>query len=525
MSRADTRRGPGEKVGRVALVGAGPGAPDLLTLRGAQALQEAEVVVYDALCSPDLLEFAPPDAERVNVGKRGHEAPTCGQAEIQELLIERARAGRRVVRLKGGDPFVFGRGGEEISALRAAGIPVDVIPGVSSAFAVPALAGIPLTDRRHAACFAVVTGHKDPSRPREELRWSELARAADTLVLLMGMRNLAEIVGRLLAAGRSAETPAAAIMDGSLPTQRVVTAPLAELPRRAEEAGLRAPSVIVVGAVVGLRSELGSWEELPLFGRRVLVTRPGPSAGRWARALREAGAVPVVVPTIRIVPVATSPELEAAFSAWDRYDAVLLTSANAARELAARAREHGLDPGRLAVTAHCVGPETAEAAREAGFAVGELPLRGFDAAALAERLLAAGDLGERRYLLPRAAVGRAVLPDALRAAGARVDEVVVYRTEPASFDAGALADRLASGELDAVLLASPSATRSLVHGLGPRREALRRSLLVALGPATAEAIRALGFEVGFQPPHATIDECIQGLARMGAPQDAPGGSR
>jgi uroporphyrinogen III methyltransferase/synthase len=226
----------------VILVGAGPGAPDLITLRGERALRAADAVVYDALAPFSLLSFAPPDAERIDVGRRGHAEPPRTQEEINALLVRLAKQGKRVVRLKGGDPYVFGRGGEEASACLAAGVAFEVIPGVSSAIGALAYAGIPVTDRRHSASFAVVTGHKDPARVREEIRWDALATATDTLVLLMGMKNLPELVARLVAAGRAADTPAAAVMNGTRPNQRVVEAPLGELPARvAAAAWLRPP--------------------------------------------------------------------------------------------------------------------------------------------------------------------------------------------------------------------------------------------------------------------------------------------
>lgn len=508
-----------ERAGRVFLVGAGPGAPDLLTLRGAELLRRADVVLFDSLIDPVLLDLLPEHAERIDVGKRGHDEPVRSQRDIETLMVEHARRGRRVVRLKGGDPFVFGRGAEEAGACAAAGIPCEVVPGVSSAFAGPALAGIPLTDRRHAASFAVVTGHKDPTRVREEIRWEGLAEAADTLVVLMGMRNLPELVEKMIAGGRAATTPAAAVMDASSNAQRVVEAPLAELPERVREAGLGAPSVIVVGDVVRLRSELPALDRMPLFGWRVLVTRPEPAASDWVAGLREAGAQVRSLPMIEIVPIVGTPEQAEAFEAWDRYDAVLFTSANAVRQLAQRAREQGLDPAQLAVTAHCVGPATARAALAEGFAIGDLPLRGFDARALADRLLSEGDLGGRRYLLPQALRGRGVLAEALRSAGARVDVVPVYRTDPAPFDPAPLRAALRERELDALLFASPSAVRAFAGALEEDREAARAARIVALGPATAEALQEAGLPPDLQPESATLEACIEALAASRPPHD------
>ena len=262
---------PAPAKGKVILVGAGPGDPDLITVRGAAALRAADAVVHDSLASPELLDLAPPGADRIDVGKRGHDPPTRPQPETTALLIALAREGKTVVRLKGGDPFVFGRGAEEASACADAGIAFEVVPGISSAVGALAYAGVPLTDRRHSASFAVVTGHKDPTPVTAETRWEALGGAVDTLVILMGMRNLDAIVARLLAGGRSPETPAAVVMNGTLPSQRVVEAPLGELVARVCAAGLAAPAVVVVGEVVSLREKLAWFERRPLFGTRVLT--------------------------------------------------------------------------------------------------------------------------------------------------------------------------------------------------------------------------------------------------------------
>ena len=509
---ADPIAGERSAAGRVFLVGAGPGAPDLLTLRGAQLLGAADVIVYDALVSPELLALAPAEAERINAGKRGHDEPMLSQAEIEKLLVDRALAGRRVVRLKGGDPFVFGRGGEEASACRAAGIACEIVPGVSSASAAPAAAGIPLTDRRYAASFAVVTGHKDPTKVREALRWEELGRGADTLVILMGVRNLAEITARLIAGGRAADTPAAAIQQGTLPDQRVVVAPLGELAAEIQAAGIGAPAVVVIGDVVRLRAELGSAEDLPLFGRRVLLTRPADSAGSWALALRDAGALPVVVPTIRIESMRSSSEIDAALGGLGGIDALLFTSANGARQLASRLRERGIAPASLAIPCHCVGPATALAARTEGFTSGEQPATRFDALALAEHLIAKQIVAGRHFLLPQPEQGRRVLAGLLREAGAEVQELAIYRTVPEAFDGEALATALAGGALDALVFASPSAVKSFAAGLGEKLSVAEGKEVVALGMATADALRRIGLPATLEPASATVDQCIAALA-------------
>ena len=499
--------------GRVILVGAGPGAADLLTLRGAAALRRADAVVYDALAAPELLDLAPERAERIAVGKRGHDAPTRPQDEINALLVRLAREGKTVVRLKGGDPFVFGRGGEECSALAAAGVPFEVVPGVSSIEGALACAGIPLTDRRHAASFAVVTGHKDPTRVTAETRWGELARAADTLVVVMGMRNLESLVARLLAGGRSPDTPAAAVMDGSLARQRVVEASLAELPRRVREAGLRAPAVVVIGEVVRLRAELAWFERRPLFGRRVLVTRPADQAQEMLEALREAGAEPVLQPMIRIEPPEDWGAADAALRRIADYDFLVFGSVNAVRALAERARARGALPASWRGAALCVGPRTAAAARGCGLGVVELAPEPTDAESLLAAILRGCAPAGRRFLVARAAEGRDVLERGLREAGAEVDAVAVYRTLPAEVDAALLRARLAEGSLDVLTFASPSAARAFAALLDPpARQAARRCLVAAIGRVTAEALRLEGLGPDVVPERAEASELVAAVA-------------
>jgi uroporphyrinogen III methyltransferase / synthase len=501
--------------GRVVLVGAGPGAPDLITLRGAAALREADAVVYDALVSPELLALAPPDALRIDVGKRGHEAPTLPQEETTALLLRLAREGRTVVRLKGGDPYVFGRGGEEGTAIVEAGVPLEVVPGVSSIFGALAYAGIPVTDRRHGASFAVVTGHKDPTKVSRETRWDRLAVAADTLLVLMGMRNLEEIAGRLVAGGRAPSTPAAVVMNGTLPSQRVVSAPLGEIAARAREAGLLAPAVLVVGDVVTLRSALAWWERRPLFGRRVLVTRSEDQAGELAAALREAGAEPVVVPMIRLeaLPSAARADLDAALSRLDAYDVLLLTSANALRFFAARARERGVALAGLRARVVCVGPATAQAALAAGLPVHLVPEGRFDAEGVLEAVLRALPPYGRRFLLPRSDAARDALPEGLEREGGVVDAVAVYRNVPAPVDAAALRARLVAGELDALTFTSPSTARRFAELLdAPARAAATRCVVAAIGPVTAAALRREGLAPNVVAERAGARELVAALA-------------
>jgi uroporphyrinogen III methyltransferase/synthase len=477
----------------VILVGAGPGPPDLLTLRALRALERADVVVHDALVSPEVLELAP-GAEKIDVGRRAHETPTRSQEDINGLLVRLALEGRQVVRLKGGDPFVFGRGGEEASACRAAGVPFEVVPGVTSAIAAPAFAGIPLTDRRHAASFAVVTGHRDPTRAAQSTRWDLLAQAVDTLVILMGRANLGRITEAILAAGRDPETPAAAVVSGATTRQRVLVGTLATLAERVAQEEPGVPVTVVVGDVVRLRSELAWWDARPLFGRRVLVTRPRAQIQQLAEPLRAAGAEPVGLPLIELEEASDARPLEAALQRLADYDAVVFTSANAARFTAARAAALGLacsDPAWPRVV--CVGPATAAEASQLGYRVDLVPDLRFDADGVFEAIERAIPPRGRRFLLPRAEEARERLPEALREAGAEVDAVVAYRTAPAELEPSGLRRDLVRGRLDVLTFTSPSAVRRFGELLDETsRRAALRCVIAAIGRTTAAALEERG---------------------------------
>ena len=499
--------------GKVILVGAGPGDPDLITVRGVAALRAADVVVHDSLASRDLLDLAPPGAERIDVGKRGHDPPTRPQPETNRLLIARAREGKTVVRLKGGDPFVFGRGGEEASACADAGVPFEVVPGVSSAVGALAYAGVPLTDRRHSASFAVVTGHKDPTRVSVETRWEALGSAVDTLVILMGMRSLEPIVARLLAGGRAPETPAAAVMNGTLPSQRVVEAPLGEIVARIRAAGLGAPAVVVVGDVVRLREKLAWFERRPLFGTRVLVTRPRQQAAEMVAALREAGAEAVVHPMLRLLPPEDPAPVDAALARLDAYDGLIFASVNAVRFFAERAAERGVDWTSGAADVFCVGPRTAEAARAEGLAVRGVPESRYDAEGLLAAIEKHFPPAGRRFLLPRTSEGRDELPTGLRVAGATVDCVSVYRSAPPDVDPELIRAPLVAGAIQALTFTSPLTVTNFSALLDAEaRSAAARCWIASIGPVTAEALRREGLEPDVMPERAGAADLVAALA-------------
>ena len=508
-------------VGRVYLVGGGPGDPGLITVRGAQCLRNADVVIYDALASEELLDLAPHHAERINVGKRGHDVPTRTQQETVELILGRAREGKNVVRLKGGDPFVFGRGGEEASACVEAGIPFEVIPGISAVIGVPAYAGIPVTDRRYAASFAVVTGHKDPTKASAETRWDLLGQAVDTLVILMGMQNLEMIVDRILASGRSPRTPAAVIMNGSLPDQSTLIAPLGELVTRVREEGLKSPATVVIGDAVKLHTSLDWFTKRPLFGRRVLVTRAADQAGPLVAALHQAGAVPVMASMIQLVPPHDWAEMDAALDHLDDYDILLLTSANAARFFGERARTRGKALEELRATVVCVGPVTAEAAMRLSLPVHGIPVERFDAEGLLAELERRGVPAGSRVLLPRSGQARETLPDGLRARGCEVDTVTAYRNVAPDIDAAALRRQLAASELHALTFTSPSTVRNFSAMLDDEAKAgAERCVIAAIGRVTADALQCEGLPPDVVPEKPGVESLVAALAENCAARDS-----
>jgi uroporphyrinogen III methyltransferase/synthase len=474
------------QTGRVSLVGAGPGDPGLLTLRGRDALASAEVVVYDRLANPRVLEHAPAAAERIYVGKQPGDR-TWRQAQINALLIERAAAGQVVCRLKGGDPFVFGRGGEEAAALAAAGVPFEVVPGVTSAIGAPAYAGIPVTFRGLSSSVAIVAGHSEVDGSGEALRYEALARGADTLVFLMGVENLPAIVEGLLAGGRDPETPVALVRWGTWTAQETLVGTLSRIGDQAREAKFQAPAVTVVGEVVRLREQIRWFDNRPLFGRRVLVTRAREQAGDLSQLLEAAGAEPVELPLIRLEPVqdAVLPQDLAS------YDWVFFASTNAVacfwRLLAGSGRDwRALGEARIAA----VGPATARALRDYHARPDFMPGQ-HDAAALLREF--PEGLHGKRVLLPRAAEAPTALPEGLRAAGANVDSVAVYRNVIEKTQSTTIRAKMDSGELDAVTFASSSAVNHF-HQLLPATD-LSRCRVVCIGPATADTARALGIPV------------------------------
>ncbi len=490
--------------GTVYLVGAGPGDPDLITRRALELIAAADVILYDRLIPPGVLDGARADADLRYVGKEPG-AASVPQEEIEAELIELARAGRSVVRLKGGDPFVFGRGGEEAQALAAAGVPFEIVPGVTAGVAAPAYAGIPVTHRDDASAVAFVTGHEDPSKDGSAIDWTALAAFPGTLVFYMGVRNLERIAAAVVEGGRSPDEAAAVVSHGTLTSQRTATGTLADIAERAAEEGLTAPAVTIVGPVAALRETLAWLERRPLFGRSVVVTRAREQASGLARRLAKLGAEVIEAPAIRIVP-RESEELDRAVAAIERYALVCLTSPNGVRLFAEALMRRGRDARALAgAKIATIGPGTAEALANFGIGADIVPERSV-AEALVEEL-ASMPVEGKAVLVARAAGARDVLPDALGERGAEVDVVALYDTvgDP-------LSERTieAAAGADYVTFTSSSTVRFFLEALGDRGFPAH-ARVISIGPITSETARERGLEVHVEAAHHDIDGLVEAL--------------
>ena len=487
----------------VYLIGAGPGDPGLLTCKGRKVLSEADVVVYDYLASDELLSIARPDAEFIYVGKiAGNHA--MKQGDINKLLVAKAKEGKVVARLKGGDPYIFGRGGEEAEELVDAGVPFEEVPGISSSIAGPAYAGIPLTHRAFSSSVTIITGHEDPTKPDSVHNWDALARSASTLVFLMGMKNLPDIAAKLIGAGMDPETPAALVHWGTTDKQRSLASTLADLPDAAVREGFTNPSIIVVGDVVKLRDRLGWFEKKPLFGRTIVVTRAREQASDSAKLFAERGARVIQFPTIKIAPMADYAELDEAVKNMARYGWVVFTSVNGVRFFRERLDACGLDARALGgVKVAAIGPATAKAVEAMGIKPDLVP-SSYVAEGVAEAMLALGMEG-KRVLLPRAKEAREVLPETLRAAGAEVDVIAAYENIPSDENRQQVMEALEAGELDCVTFGSSSTVRNFLAAIPAEViKAHPEVKLAAIGPVTAETMRELGFEPDIQPEKFSI---------------------
>ncbi len=494
--------------GIVYLIGAGPGDPKLITVRALECLRRAEVIVYDRLANPRLLREAHPEAEKIYVGKTA-DRHTLPQEEINQLLVDKALAGKIVVRLKGGDPFVFGRGGEEAEALAQAGIPFEVVPGVTSAIAAPAYAGIPVTHRDFNSALALVTGHEDPTKEGSSIDWAGLAKVG-TVVFVMGVGNLPLIAAKLMEHGRSPQTPVALVRWGTTARQQTVSGTLADIAAKVEAAGLKPPAVTIVGEVVTLRESLRWFENKPLFGRRVLVTRAQASA--LSEKLEELGAEPIEFPVIEIVPPEDWGPLDAALERLPHYHWAIFTSVNGVRALLDRLWQLGQDVRALHGVRLCaIGPATAAELERYHLRVDLVP-RQYVAESILESI---GDVSGQRILLARADIARQVLPLELRRAGASVDEVTAYRTILADSPADDVYQMLRDGEIDIVTFTSSSTVRNFVEkikaveGAAWGDDLLDGVMVACIGPITAGTAQELGLKVDVIAEEYTIEGLVK----------------
>ena len=508
--------GPGQSRGKVYLVGAGPGDPGLITLRGKHLLERAEVVVYDYLANPKLLSHVPEEAERIYAGKKGGGLHAFTQAEINRLLIDHAAAGKRVVRLKGGDPFIFGRGAEEIEELVAAGINFEVVPGVTSATAAATYAGIPITHREYTASVAFVTGHEAPGKKESNIAWDKLATGAGTLVIYMGIKNLPIITRKLIDNGRSPDTPVAVVRWASTPQQRSVEGTLATITDIVKEAAIRPPALIIVGEVVKLRSTIDWFERRPLFGRRMVVTRTREQASELVALLEENGADCLEYPTLHMEPALDYGVLDQALAEIGSYDWLLFTSINAVTWFFRHLNELDLDVRSLGgPKIAVVGRATAKKLRDYGLKVDLIPEK-FTGEGLAEALIKAGVGKDDRILLPRAEKAREVLPEMLGKAGARVTVAPVYRNVPPQGRKDELRQRLEEQSIDLVTFTSSSTVDNFLTMVDAASdEELHRLLdpvkIAVIGPITAKTVRKHGLRVDIQPEEYTIASMVDAI--------------
>ncbi len=503
-----------DKMGAVFLVGAGPGDPGLITVRGKKLVDTADAIVYDALANRAIL---PPDAvekgipELFFVGKRGGDSKSVAQDDINELLIRLAREGKRVVRLKGGDPFVFGRGSEEAVALNEASVPFEVVPGVTAGIAAPAYAGIPVTHRGLATSVTFVTGHEDPGKATTQTNWKALAQVGGTIVLYMGVKTLPAIAAALIDGGMPPEIPAAAIQWGTVSRQKTVVATLATLPDAAAKQGISAPVITVIGWSVVLRDEISWFETRPLFGRQIVVTRAAQTSTVLSEKFADLGADVIEMPATQIARLDLSP-LREEMKDLDDYSWLIFTSRNAVQIFWEQLLGGGRDARALAgVRIGAVGPATAGALLEHGIAVDVIPER-FVAEGLLEKLSERDDVAGSRILYVTAEGAREVLPEGLTALGADVNVVAAYRSIQDGTGAKKLKRAIESGSVSVVTFTSASAVRSYVDLVGEDLALTVRA--ASIGPQTSEAITAAGIELLCEAEESTTDGLVAAVLKV-----------
>lgn len=495
------------KKGKVYLIGAGPGDPGLITVKGLNCLKKADVIVYDRLLDDSLLELARPEAEKIYVGKSA-KYHTLEQSDINRLLVKKAQQGKIVVRLKGGDPFVLGRGGEEAEALASNRIPFEIVPGVSSAVAVPAYAGIPVTHRGLSSSFTVVTGHEASDKDKLNLAWDKLSTGADTLVFLMAMGNLTAIIKKLIENGRPASTPVAVISHGTSTKQQAVVGTLETI--LAQASSLQPPAVVIVGEVVRLREQLRWFDTRPLFSKRVLVTRDPHQANSLSQLLQERGAIPIEIPAIKIQPPPDWKDLDRAILNLKDYHWIIFTSVNGVESFFHRLRAQKRDARWLSgLYIGAIGPATAKALQDYGLSVDYVPKtftsRGFLSG------LKKYNIAGCRVLLPRADIAGKELARGIARLGAKVQEITAYQTVPNTEAISQSKQMLLTGEIDIVTFTSSSTVTNLIAALGRDWQVINKTVIACIGPKTANTAKKSGLRVDVIAKKHTIPGLVEAL--------------
>ena len=500
-----------DKTGKVYLIGAGPGDPGLLTIKAKECIENADVVVYDYLASPFLLEYARIDAQVIYVGKKGGDH-TLSQDKINLLLVDKARQGLDVARLKGGDPFVFGRGGEEAQMLLNHGVPYEVIPGVTSAIAAPAYAGIPITHRDHTSFVSFITGHEDPSKKDTSMQWDVYAKSNATLVFLMGVKNLENIVKNLVDHGKPLDTPIALIRWGTTPRQQTVTGTLDTIVEKVKAADLKSPAIIIIGHVVSLRNELSWFDKRPLFGKRIVITRARAQASDLVSKLSKLGAHCIEIPTIQIVPPHDISPLKESIDNINHYDWLVFTSVNGVNFFFDTLFDRGKDVRALGhLKFACIGPVTKKRLKDFGIVSDILP-----ETYRAESVINAFsglEIKGKKILLPRAKKARTILPEELTKMGAQVNEVIAYETLLNAEGKKELVSLLENNEIDAVTFTSSSTVSNFMAQLESKnlKKLLKNVVTASIGPITSDTARSLDIEPDIEAKDYTIQGLVDSL--------------
>jgi uroporphyrinogen III methyltransferase / synthase len=498
------------KKGKVYIIGAGPGDPGLFTIKGLRCLKEADVIIYDHLVNVEIIHQAKKSARLIYAGKKGGEH-TFPQDEINRLLLHEAKQGNVVARVKGGDPFIFGRGGEEAEILAQSGIPFEVVPGVTSAAAVPAYAGIPLTHRGHTSTVAFVTGHEDATKEESDIDWGSLA-GIGTVVFLMGVKNLGRITAKLMVHGKHADTPAALIRWGTTEDQETMTGTISDIAGKAEGKHFSPPAILVVGGVVDLRSVLNWYETKPLFGKGIVITRHEAQAEEFASILHAQGARVINFPTIKIVPPVSYDGLDRAIAELSAYQWIIFTSANGVVFFLRRLKELGRDIRDLKGLRICtIGPATAAPLEHLGIRVDLVPDEFISEGVV--KAFKKINLRRSRILLPRAEAARDVIPEGLAKLGTKVDVVTAYRTVNSGKDKAELVSLINEGKVDVITFTSPSTVENFMEIMGQDYVTPKGVKIACIGPVTAAAVKKAGLTADIIQERYTIPGLVETLIK------------